>query len=318
MSIERDVTLREVGLRDGLQLVKEEFPTAAKKAWITAEVAAGMPEIEVCSFVPPHVVPQFKDHADVVQHALTYPELTVSALIPNAKGAERGFQLGVHKLNFVLSASETHNQKNVRCSTEESLQRFDQVMEVKRSNPDYKRTLVGGGVSTALGCTMEGAVDPRRVMWLLEEYLKRGASELAIADTVGYANPAQVKALFTDAIAAFGKHAEIVAHFHDTRGLGLANALAAYEAGCRTFDASLAGLGGCPFAPMATGNVVMDDLAFMFEAMGVRTGIDLDRLLAVREILEANLPADEPLHGMIAKARVPKGFVPASGAMAAE
>ncbi|MEC9345960.1 MAG: hydroxymethylglutaryl-CoA lyase [Pseudomonadota bacterium] len=316
MTVERDVIVREVGLRDGLQMVKSIFPTAAKQAWISAEVAAGMPEIEVCSFVPPHVVPQFQDHAEVVAHALALPDLVVSALVPNARGAERGFMLGVHKLNFVLSASETHNQKNVKCSTGESLARFDQVMEVRRSNPDYARTTVGGGISTALGCTMEGQVEPKRVMWLIEEYLKRGAEEVAIADTVGYANPAQVKAVFAEAIATFGKDTTICAHFHDTRGLGLANCLAAYEAGCRVFDASLAGLGGCPFAPMATGNVVMDDLVFMFEAMGVRTGVDIERLLAVREIVERELP-DEPLHGMISRARLPKGFRPASGEKAA-
>lgn len=315
--MQRDVILREVGLRDGLQLVKQEFPTEAKKAWITQATAAGMPEIEVCSFVPPHVVPQFQDHKEVVEHALTLPDLTVSALVPNAKGAERGFMLGVNKLNFVVSASETHNQKNVKCSTEDSLVRFEQIMEVRASNPDYAKTEVCSGVSTALGCTLEGEIDPKRALWLMGELVKRGATEIGIADTVGYANPGQVKALFIDAIAEFGADM-IVAHFHDTRGLGLANALAAYEAGCRKFDASLAGLGGCPFAPMATGNVVMDDLVFMFEAMGVKTGIDLDRLLSVREILRANLPADEPLHGMIAKAGAPKGFVPASAPMAAE
>lgn len=315
--MERDVILREVGLRDGLQMVKSVFPTEAKKKWISDAVSAGMPEIEVCSFLPAHVVPQFQDHQEVVEHALAQKDLAVSALIPNAKGAERGFALGVHKLNFVLSASETHNQKNVKCSTEESLARFDQVMEVQRSNPDYAKTAVCGGVSTALGCTMEGEIAPARVMWLIEEYLKRGAAEVAIADTVGYANPAQVKAVFRQAIDRFGKDTTIVAHFHDTRGLGLANALAAWEAGCRTFDASLAGLGGCPFAPMATGNVVMDDLVFMFEAMGVKTGIDLDRLLEIRGLLSENLP-EEPLHGMVAKAGQPKGFRPASHAVAAE
>ena len=315
--MERDVILREVGLRDGLQMVKSIFPTEAKKTWITRAVEAGMPEIEVCSFVPPKVVPQFQDHKEVVEHALAQKDLTVSALIPNAKGAERGFELGVHKLNFVLSASETHNQKNVKCSTEESLGRFDQVIEVQRSNSDYAKTAVCGGISTALGCTMEGEIAPSRVMWLIEEYLKRGASEVGIADTVGYANPALVKNVFRQAIDNFGKDTTIVAHFHDTRGLGLANALAAYEAGCRVFDASLAGLGGCPFAPLATGNVVMDDLVFMFEAMGVRTGIDLDRLISVRDVLTENLP-DEPLHGMVARAGAPKGFHPASHAVAAE
>lgn len=314
--MERDVMLREVGLRDGLQMVKSIFPTEAKNRWIDQAVASGMSEIEVCSFVPPHVVPQFQDHEAVVKHALTHADLTVAALVPNAKGAERGFMLGVNKLNFVVSASETHNQKNVKCSTEDSLARFDAIMEVRASNPDYAKTEVCSGVSTALGCTMEGDIAPSRALWLAGELVKRGATEIGIADTVGYANPGQVKALFKDAIAEFGQDL-VVAHFHDTRGLGLANALAAYEAGCRKFDASLAGLGGCPFAPMATGNVVMDDLVFMFEAMGVKTGIDLDALLSVRDILSENLP-DEPLHGMIAKAGPPKGFVPASQQMAAE
>jgi len=310
--MQRDVIIREVGLRDGLQMVKSIFPTEAKKRWISQAVAAGVPEIEVCSFVPPHVVPQFQDHQEVVEHALGLDGLTVSALIPNAKGAERGFLLGVNKLNFVLSASETHNMKNVKCTTEQSLERLDQVMEVRASKPEYAKTVVCGGLSTALGCTMEGAIDPKRVMQLIEAYLKRGVAEVGIADTVGYANPAQVKAVFTEAIREFGADV-IVAHFHDTRGLGLANSLAAYEAGCRTFDASLAGLGGCPFAPMATGNVVLDDLVFMLEAMGVKTGIDLDGLLGIREILVENLP-DEPLHGMYAKAGAPRGFTPASAA----
>ncbi len=309
--MKRDVNLREVGLRDGLQMLKPIFPTEAKKQWISRAVAAGMPDIEVCSFVPPHIGPQFQDYEEIVRHALTQRGLTVSALVPNAKGAALGFASGVHKLNFVLSASETHNQKNVLCSTSDSLRRFEQVMEVRASCPEYENIEVCGGVATALGCTLEGRIPQRRVMWLLEEYLKRGASELGIADTVGYANPAQVSSVFREAIDNFGKDVNIIAHFHDTRGLGLANALAAYEAGCRHFDASLAGLGGCPFAPMATGNVVMDDLVFMFEAMGVRTGIDLDGLLDLRSLLADNLP-DEPLHGLVARAGKPKGFSPAS------
>lgn len=313
MPVRRDVTVREVGLRDGLQLVKEIFPTAAKKQWITEEAAAGVPEIEVCAFVSPKAVPQFGDHEEVVAHALSHPGLVVSALVPNAKGARRGFELGVHKLNFVISASETHNLKNVRCTTAESLARFEEVIAARREDPAYAKTSVAAGISTALGCTMEGPIETSRVMWLCEELLKRGAEELAIADTVGYANPAQVRAMFTEAIGNFGKDVEIAAHFHDTRGLGLANVVTAMEAGCRIFDASLAGLGGCPFAPSATGNIVMDDLVFMLESMGLRTGVDLDCLLGIRRLLDETLP-DEPKYGLIARAGLPKGFHGASAA----
>ena len=309
-----DVTVREVGLRDGLQNVSTFFPTAAKQQWLRAEAAAGMPEIEVCSFVPPHVMPQFTDHADTVATALSIADLGVSALVPNAKGAQRGYALGVHKLNFVLSASETHNRANVRCSTDESMDRFAAVMAARQAQPAYARTKVSGCISTAMGCTFEGAVDTRRVLQLVEQFLARGADEIVIADTVGYANPAAVKTLFRDVIALTPANIPVVAHFHDTRGLGLANALAALDVGVRQFDASLAGLGGCPFAPEATGNVVMEDLVFMLEAMGLHTGVNIQALLAIRPLLHAHLP-DEPLHGLIARAGLPKDFVAAVGAV---
>ena len=302
-----DVVVREVGLRDGLQNVAAFFPTAAKQQWLRAEAAAGMPEIEVCSFVPPHVMPQFTDHADTVAAALAIEGLGVSALVPNAKGAQRGYALGVHKLNFVLSASESHNRANVRCSTDESMERFAAVMAERQAQAQYARTKVSGCISTAMGCTFEGAIDPRRVLQLVEQFLARGADEIVIADTVGYTNPAAVKALFRGVLALAPANIPVVAHFHDTRGLGLANALAALDVGVRQFDASLAGLGGCPFAPEATGNVVMEDLVFMLEAMGLHTGVSIDALLAIRPLLREHLP-DEPLHGLIARAGVPKHF----------
>ena len=302
-----DVVVREVGLRDGLQNVSAFFPTAAKQQWLQAEAKAGMPEIEVCSFVPPHVMPQFTDHADTVATALGIAGLGVSALVPNAKGAQRGYALGVHKLNFVLSASETHNRANVRCSTDESLDRFSAVMAERQAKAEYARTKVSGCVSTAMGCTFEGAVDPMRVLQLVEQFLARGADEIVIADTVGYTNPAAVKSLFRDVLALTPANIPVVAHFHDTRGLGLANTVAALDVGVRQFDASLAGLGGCPFAPEATGNVVMEDLVFMLESMGLHTGVDIAALLAIRPLLREHLP-DEPLHGLIARAGVPKHF----------
>jgi hydroxymethylglutaryl-CoA lyase len=302
-----DVIVREVGPRDGLQLVQTFFPTAAKKEWISAEAAAGVAEMQVSSFVPVKVIPQFVDTAEVVAHALAEPRLTVAVLVPNLKGAQRGLEAGVHKLGYVLSASESHNLSNVRRSTAESLEDFRRIVELRDSKQEWRGIKICGGISTAFGCTIEGNVSPDVVLRLAEKYVEYGADELNIADTVGYANPAQVKDMFTRLRSSVGA-VSLSAHFHDTRGLGLANACAALDAGIRAFDASLAGMGGCPFAPGASGNVVTEDLVFTFEAMGLRTGIDLDRLIAVREIIARALP-DEPLHGAIATARVPKGFV---------
>jgi hydroxymethylglutaryl-CoA lyase len=304
--MERDVLIREVGPRDGLQMVKQFFPTESKKAWIAAEAAAGVAEIQVCSFVPIKVIPQFADAYEVVSQALTQPGLIVSALVPNLKGARAGFEAGVHKLSYVLSASESHNLRNVRRSTEESLQDFKQIVEARREHPEWRRVTLEGGVSTAFGCTIEGNISADAVLRLAEKYVEYGAGELNIADTVGYANPGQVKAMFTRLRSALGD-IPISAHFHDTRGLGLANAFAALEAGIRAFDSCLGGLGGCPFAPGASGNVVTEDLVFMLEAMGLRTGIDLERLIDVRKIITAALP-EEPLYGAIARALPPKGF----------
>jgi len=310
--MQTDVTIREVGPRDGLQMVHTFFPTEAKKAWISAEAASGVTEIQVTSFVPVKVIPQFADNAEVVTHALSIPGLIVAALVPNLKGAQQGLEAGVHKLGYVLSASESHNMSNVRRSTAESLQDFRRIVELRDSRPEWRGTKVCGGISTAFGCTIEGNVSSDAVFRLAEKYLEYGADELNIADTVGYANPGQVKEMFKR-LGAIAGNTPLSAHFHDTRGLGLANAFAAFEAGIRAFDASLAGMGGCPFAPGASGNVVTEDLVFMLEAMGLATGIDLDRLVEIRKIVASALP-DEPLHGAIARAKVPKGFVAQSSA----
>jgi hydroxymethylglutaryl-CoA lyase len=301
----RDVVVCEVGPRDGLQISPHIMPTAAKLEWIAAEAAAGVPEIEVCSFVPPKLIPQFQDAAEVVAGALKIPGLTVSALVPNRMGAERAFQAGVHKINYVLSASESHNLRNVRRSTGESLEDFRRIAELRNSNAEWTRIQLCGSVSTAFGCTIEGPIAEDAVVRLAEKYVEYGADELSIADTVGYANPAQVKRMFTR-LQGLGR-IELIGHFHDTRGMGLANVYAALEAGVRSFDASLGGMGGCPFAPGATGNIVTEDLVFLLEAGGFRTGIQLERLLEVRKIVQRALP-DEPLHGGISKAGLPLGF----------
>jgi len=306
-----EVLVCEVGLRDGLQLLPEFFPTAEKLAWIEAEAAAGVPEIEVTSFVPARIVPQFTDAEEVVEKALAIPGLTVTGLIPNMKGAERAFALGLHRLNFVLSVSRTHNLKNVRREREESIADFRRIVEARNALPRDRRPVLIGGLSTALGCSYEGRIPVENVRRYAAQYAEAGADEVIVADTVGYGDPSQVRAVFRAVMAEVGA-LPVGAHFHDTRGTGLANAAAALDCGVRRFDASLAGLGGCPFSPGATGNIVMDDLCFMLDSMGLRTGVDLEKLLAVRDILARNLAGTE-LHGALARAGLPKNYVPAAG-----
>ncbi len=310
-----DVIVREVGLRDGLQIHATFMPTESKIAWIEAEAAAGVCEIEVTSYVPPKLIPQFVDAEEVTRRALTIPGLTVAALIPNSRGAERGLALGVHKLNFVMSVSRTHNLKNVRREREESVADFARIVELVRAQPESRRPRIVGGLSTALGCSFEGRVPVSDVVKYALLLAEAGADELVVADTVGYADPAQVRAVFRAVMAETGA-LPIAAHFHDTRGTGLANVDAALECGVRRFDASLAGLGGCPFAPGATGNIVMDDLCFMLDSMGLTTGVDLEKLLRVRDIVRAALP-DIEMHGALARAGLPHNYVAASARRAA-
>src|ERR1700740_917008 len=292
--------IREVGLRDGLQSIAEILPTEQKITWLEAEHAAGVREIEVSSFVPPKLLPQLAEAETVVRRALALPGLTVSALIPNLRGAERGLALGVHELNFVLSVSEGHNRSNVRRGTDESIEDFRRVVQLCREQGGDKRPRINCGLATAFGCTIEGDVDEERVRHIANEVAGAGADGIILADTVGYGQPAAIGRVFAKVIADVAP-LPVMAHFHDTRGLGLANVLAAFSAGCKAFDASLGGLGGCPYAPGATGNIVLEDTVFMFEAMGCSTGIDLDRLVAVREIVARALP-EVTLYGAIAKA----------------
>ena len=303
----RDVIVRDVGPRDGLQLVKQVLPTATKLDWIRADIAAGVPEVEVCSFVPARVIAQFGDAVDVATQAAALEGYEGSALTPNLKGAQIGFKTGIAKINYVMSVSETHNQQNVRRTREESLDGFRAIIAERNATaPEVK---IGIGLATALGCTLEGNVPEADTLDLLEKVLEAGADEVMLPDTVGYASPTQVRSLFQQAIPLAGD-IPVWTHFHDTRGLGLANALAALEAGARRFDASIAGLGGCPFAPGATGNIVLEDLVFLLESEGMATGIDLEALQGVRDIVEANLP-DEPKYGQVLRAGLPKGFTPA-------
>ena len=304
------ISVREVGLRDGLQIHPTFMPTDDKLAWIAAEAAAGVHEIEVTSYVPPKLIPQFADAQAVTLGALAIPGLTVAALIPNLRGAQRGIELGVHKLNFVMSVSETHNMKNVRRPPADSVADFQAIVELIRALPPGKRPIIVGGLSTALGCSYEGRVAVSQVVKYATQLIEAGADELVVADTVGYADPKLVREVFRAVLAEVGS-TPVGAHFHDTRGTGLANVTAALDCGITRFDASLAGLGGCPFAPGASGNIVMEDLCFMLDSMGLDTGVDLERLIEVRKIVARSLP-DIAMQGALAKAGLPRNYVPAA------
>jgi len=300
-----EVLISEVGPRDGLQSVKGTMPTADKLRWIDALHAAGLREIEVASFVPAKLLPQMADAAEVVRHAVALPGLTVMALVPNRKGAQAALQAGAHKLTMPVSASRAHSLANVRKTPEEMVEEVRAIAELRRELAPGAR--LEAGISTAFGCTLQGRVDEDDVIRLAVQCAAAGAEEVGLSDTVGYANPAQVRRLFRRLRSELGERAG-AAHMHNTRGLGLANCLAAYEEGVTTFDASLGGLGGCPYAPGASGNVVTEDLVFMFEAMGVATGVDIEQLVAARAPLIAGLPG-EPVYGMTPEAGLPKGFV---------
>ncbi len=298
----RQIHICEVGPRDGLQNAHHLMPTEAKKAWIKAIADAGVEEIEVGSFVPPKLIPAMADTAEIVSFALTIEDLQVVALAPNVKGFERAVASGAHKVTFPVSASRAHSLANVRMTPEQMVEEVRKCVQLRGKDGP----IIEAGVSTAFGCTMQGEVPEDDVVRLAVMLAETGADCVALADTVGYANPAQIRRVFRRVKAEIGDKLE-AAHLHNTRGLGLANALAAYDEGVRHFDSSIGGLGGCPFAPGASGNVITEDLVFMFESMGQATGIDLDKLLAARKVMVAALP-DEQVYGHMALAGVPKGF----------
>ena len=302
----RQIHICEVGPRDGLQNAHHLMPTAAKKAWIAAMAAAGIEEIEVGSFVPPKLIPAMADTAEIVAFSLSIPNLKVVALAPNVKGFERAVAAGAQKITFPVSASRAHSLANVRMTPEQMVEEVRRCVELRAQLHGKNGPEIEAGVSTAFGCTMQGEVPEDDVVRLAVMLAGTGADCIALADTVGYANPAQIRRLFRRVRNEIGDKLE-AAHLHNTRGLGLANALAAYEEGVRHFDSSMAGLGGCPFAPGASGNVVTEDLVFMFESMGVPTGVSFEKLLEARELLVAGIP-DEPVYGHTPQAGLPKGF----------
>jgi hydroxymethylglutaryl-CoA lyase len=299
-------SVREVGLRDGLQLVGKTLPTERKVEWCRREAAIGMKEIEVTSFVPARLIPQFADAEDVVRAVADITESTIACLVPNLKGAQRAMASGARKINYVLSASEEHNLSNVRRTTAESIEDFRRIIEHRKRSETGRRVEVGAGIATAFGCAISGPVSERRVLQIAATLLEAGADELIIADTVGYASPAQVRRILS-AVTSEAGHIPVVAHFHDTRGLGLANVTAALDAGVRMFDASLGGLGGCPFAPGASGNIDIEDCVYLLDSMGFETGVDISGLLEIRRMVAAWMP-EEHLNGAIARAGLPKNY----------
>jgi hydroxymethylglutaryl-CoA lyase len=302
------ILVSEVGPRDGLQNIPAIMPTAAKIAWIEAEAVAGVREIEVGSFVSATLFPQLADTDEVVKAARKISGLTVGVLVPNLQGARRAIEAGAHKITLPLSVSETHSLRNVRRTHAQMIDEACSIGRLLGSVPSERRPIFEGALSTAFGCTLEGPVPPDKVARLAACLMEAGCDEIGLSDTTGYADPAAVRRMIQLVRAAVGCGVLSGLHLHNTRGLGLANALAALEEGITTLDSSMAGLGGCPTAPGASGNIVTEDLCFMLAAMGFDTGVDLAALFKVRTILAKALPG-ETLYGFAAEAGLPLGFV---------
>ncbi|MDM0088701.1 MULTISPECIES: hydroxymethylglutaryl-CoA lyase [unclassified Variovorax] len=297
-------TVREVGLRDGLQSIATVLPTERKREWLRDAVAAGQREIEVGSFVPARLLPQLADTAELLAYAKTLPGLSASVLVPNLRGAESALEGDADLMILPLSASHAHSLANLRKTPDEVVAELGRIRAARDASG--RKTLIEGGVGTAFGCTLQGAVAPAEVLRLLQALLDAGADRVSLADTVGYADPLSVSRLFEQALKIAGDRF-CCGHFHDTRGLALANVLAAAQLGVSRFDASLAGIGGCPHAPGASGNAATEDLGFMLAAMGIDTGLDMDALLALRAKVAGWL-AGEQTNGALWRAGLPRTF----------
>jgi hydroxymethylglutaryl-CoA lyase len=309
---EPTVTIREVGLRDGLQSIARTLPTALKLEWIRDAHAAGLREIEVGSFVPARLLPQLADTAELVEVATTLPGLVVSVLVPNLKGAERAIGSGAQLMLLPLSASHAHSLANLRKAPDDVVREIAAIVAAR--DAAGSRCLLEVGMSTAFGCTIQGRVEPDEVLRLMHAVLDAGVDRVGLADTVGYADPKMVRELMLRSFEIAGDKLAC-GHFHDTRGLGMANVMAAYDVGVRRFDACLAGIGGCPHAPGASGNVATEDVAYLFASLGEPTGIDLEALLALRTKVAGWLDG-EPLHGTLWRAGLPKTMRDAAHAQA--
>ncbi|MEP7282979.1 MAG: hydroxymethylglutaryl-CoA lyase [Rubrivivax sp.] len=296
------VVVREVGLRDGLQSIARTLPTEQKLAWLRAAHAAGLREIEVGSFVPARLLPQLADTAELVAAAKALPGLVTSVLVPNLRGALAALDSGADSMLLPISASHAHSLANLRKTPADAVAELAKVRAAR--DAAGSRCEIEVGLSTAFGCTIQGRVEEQDVLDLVKAVLDAGAERVGLADTVGYADPLQVTRLFERCFEVAGDRLTC-GHFHDTRGLGLANVFAAWQVGIRRFDACLAGIGGCPHAPGASGNVATEDVAYLFASMGVPTGLDFDALIALRGRVAGWLDG-EALHGTIALAGLPK------------
>ena len=298
------VVVCEVGPRDGLQIAKGIMPTAIKHRWIAAMAAAGVAEIEVGSFVSPKLIPQMADTGEIVRAAVGLPGLTVVALAPNLRGAMAAYEAGAHRISVPVSVTMGHSRANLNRTPDEQVAEVGRIIEWLGAQA--RPVPVEASCSTSFGCSFDGRVPVSEVVRVAAALAAVGVPGLALADTVGYAHPALIREVVLAVRAEIGPVLEGL-HLHDTMGLGLANALAGIEVGIRNFDSALAGLGGCPFAPGASGNIVTEDLVFMLESMGFSTGIDLDRLIAARAILREGLP-NETMRGGVPQAGIPKTF----------
>lgn len=301
------ILISEVGPRDGLQNCEGVMPTDVKKRWIKGLYDAGLREIEVGSFVPPKLFPQLADTAEIVAYAKTLPDLRVLALVPNLRGAQAAIAAGVTSMGFPLSVSETHSTKNLRQTHDQAVENIRAIAALIQDQPQDNRPEFEGALSTAFGCSIEGVIAEDKVLRLAERLIEAGVDELGLSDTVGYAQPLQVKRLIRRVREVAGADKVKSVHLHNTYGLGIVNAFSAYEEGIEVFDSSQGGLGGCPASPGASGNIVTEDLVYMFESMGVDTDIDLEALMACRQYLAEGLP-HEPVYGMTPNAGLPKGF----------
>jgi hydroxymethylglutaryl-CoA lyase len=310
MSTTDTVIVREVGLRDGLQSIARTLPTARKLEWLRAAHAAGLREIEVGSFVPARLLPQLADTAEVVAAAKALPGLVTSVLVPNLRGAQAAIDSQADLMLFPISASHAHSLANLRKAPDDVVAEIAKIRALRDSTGS--NCVLEVGFSTAFGCTIQGKVDEHEVLRLLQAVLDAGADRVGLADTVGYADPLQVRRLFEQAFAVAGDRLAC-GHFHDTRGLGMANVYAAWETGVRRFDATTAGIGGCPHAPGASGNVATEDVAYLFASMGIPTGLDFDALLALRQRV-AQWLVGEPVHGAIWRSGLPKTMLAAPAA----
>jgi hydroxymethylglutaryl-CoA lyase len=311
LDMEIDIEISEVGPRDGLQSISPIMRTADKKNWITALAAAGLPEIEVGSFVPAKVLPQLADTAELVKHAKSIAGLKVAVLVPNLRGAQNALAAGAHKMTIPLSVSETHSLKNLNRTHEQVLAEVRQIRAAINALPAAEQPKLEGSLSTAFGCTLEGVVPEAKILEMAEKLIAAGCDEIGLSDTTGFANPVQVRNYTRKLWEVVGTDRLTGIHLHNTRGQGLANVMAALDVGLTTIDASMGGIGGCPFAPGASGNIVTEDLVFLLESMGLRTGVNFAALWRAREILAAALP-DVELYGFTPEAGLPKGFVAAT------